>query len=63
MATWKNVTNVTFDEIQVGASADLTRSLSQTVTGLPFRRLSVPPQGQYPPATSGERPRATWRPH
>jgi phosphate acetyltransferase len=30
MATWKNVTNVTFDEIQVGASADLTRALSQT---------------------------------
>ena len=30
MATWKNVTNVTFDEIQVGASADLTRPLSQT---------------------------------
>jgi phosphate acetyltransferase len=30
MATWTNLTNVTFDEIQVGASASLTRTLSQT---------------------------------
>jgi len=30
MAKWSNVTNVTFDEIQVGASASLTRVLSQT---------------------------------
>jgi acyl dehydratase len=30
MATWNNMTNVTFDEIQVGASASLTRALSQT---------------------------------
>jgi phosphate acetyltransferase len=30
MATWENVTNLTFDEIQVGASADLTRAVSQT---------------------------------
>jgi phosphate acetyltransferase len=30
MANWSNVTNVTFDEIQAGASASLTRTLSQT---------------------------------
>jgi phosphate acetyltransferase len=30
MPTWNNMTNVTFDEIQVGASASLTRALSQT---------------------------------
>jgi phosphate acetyltransferase len=30
MAKWSNVTNVTFDEIQPGASASLTRTLSQT---------------------------------
>lgn len=30
MAKWSNVTNVTFDEIQPGASANLTRALSQT---------------------------------
>jgi phosphate acetyltransferase len=30
MAKWSNMTNVTFDEIQVGASASLTRTLSQT---------------------------------
>ncbi len=29
MSTWKNMTNVTFDEIQPGATASLTRSLSQ----------------------------------
>jgi phosphotransacetylase/acyl dehydratase len=30
MAKWNNMTNVTFDEIQSGASATLTRTLSQT---------------------------------
>lgn len=30
MPQWNNMTNVTFDEIQAGASADLTRTLSQT---------------------------------
>jgi phosphate acetyltransferase len=30
MAKWNNVTNVTFDEIQTGASASVTRTLSQT---------------------------------
>ena len=30
MAKWSNMTNVTFDEIQTGASASLTRTLSQT---------------------------------
>src|SRR6516165_5288599 len=30
MANWNNMTNVTFDEIQAGASAELTRTLSQT---------------------------------
>lgn len=30
MAKWSNMTNVTFDEIQAGASASLTRTLSQT---------------------------------
>lgn len=30
MAKWSNLTNVTFDEIQPGASASLTRTLSQT---------------------------------
>src|SRR5262249_38055392 len=30
MAKWNNMTNVTFDEIQPGASASLTRTLSQT---------------------------------
>jgi phosphate acetyltransferase len=30
MAKWSNMNNVTFDEIQVGASANLTRTLSQT---------------------------------
>jgi phosphate acetyltransferase len=30
MATWNNMTNVTFDEIQPGTSASLTRTLSQT---------------------------------
>ena len=30
MAKWSNMTNVTFDEIKPGASADLTRTLSQT---------------------------------
>jgi hypothetical protein len=30
MAKWNNMTNVTFDEIQVGASAILTRTLAQT---------------------------------
>jgi phosphate acetyltransferase len=30
MAKWNNMTNVTFDEIQDGASASLTRTLSQT---------------------------------
>jgi phosphotransacetylase/acyl dehydratase len=30
MAKWSNMTNVTFDEIQPGASASLTRTLSQT---------------------------------
>jgi phosphate acetyltransferase len=30
MAKWNNMTNVTFDEIQAGASASLTRTLSQT---------------------------------
>lgn len=30
MAKWSNMTNVTFDEIHVGASASLTRTLSQT---------------------------------
>jgi phosphotransacetylase/acyl dehydratase len=30
MANWNNMTNVTFDEIQAGASASLTRTLSQT---------------------------------
>jgi phosphate acetyltransferase len=30
MPQWNNVTNVTFDEIQVGASASLDRTLSQT---------------------------------
>jgi phosphate acetyltransferase len=30
MAKWTDMTNVTFDEIQVGASASLTRTLSQT---------------------------------
>ena len=30
MAKWKNMSNVTFDEIQPGASASLTRALSQT---------------------------------
>jgi phosphate acetyltransferase len=30
MAKWNNMTNVTFDEIEPGASADLTRTLSQT---------------------------------
>jgi phosphate acetyltransferase len=30
MSKWNNMTNVTFDEIQVGASASLTRALSQT---------------------------------
>jgi hypothetical protein len=29
MPTWKNMTNVTFDEIHIGATASLTRSLSQ----------------------------------
>src|SRR5271166_2160167 len=30
MAKWSNMTNVTFEEIQPGASASLTRTLSQT---------------------------------
>jgi phosphate acetyltransferase len=30
MAKWSNMTNVTFDEIQAGASASLTRTLSRT---------------------------------
>ncbi len=30
MANWNNMTNVTYDEIQPGASASLTRTLSQT---------------------------------
>jgi phosphate acetyltransferase len=30
MAKWRNMTNVTFDEIQAGASASLKRTLSQT---------------------------------
>jgi phosphate acetyltransferase len=30
MAKWNNMTNVTFDQIQSGASASLTRTLSQT---------------------------------
>jgi phosphate acetyltransferase len=30
MAKWNNMTNVTFDEIQTGASASLSRTLSQT---------------------------------
>ncbi len=30
MPTWNNLTNTTFDEIQVGAEASLTRTLSQT---------------------------------
>jgi phosphate acetyltransferase len=30
MAKWNNMTNVTFDEIQAGASASLTRTLSRT---------------------------------
>jgi phosphate acetyltransferase len=30
MATWNNMTNITFDEIQAGASASMTRTLSQT---------------------------------
>jgi len=30
MAKWNNMTNVTFDEIEPGASASLTRTLSQT---------------------------------
>jgi phosphate acetyltransferase len=30
MANWNNMTNVTFDEIQAGASASLTRTLSPT---------------------------------
>ena len=30
MAKWTNLNNVTFDEIQPGASASLTRTLSQT---------------------------------
>jgi phosphate acetyltransferase len=30
MAKWNNMTNVTFDEIEAGASASLTRTLSQT---------------------------------
>jgi phosphotransacetylase/acyl dehydratase len=30
MAKWNNMTNVTFDEIQVGASANMSRTLSQT---------------------------------
>jgi phosphate acetyltransferase len=30
MAKWTNMSNVTFDEIEPGASADLTRTLSQT---------------------------------
>ena len=30
MPQWNNITNVTFDEIQVGASASLDRTLSQT---------------------------------
>jgi phosphate acetyltransferase len=30
MATWNNLTNVTFDEIEAGASASLTRTLSAT---------------------------------
>jgi phosphate acetyltransferase len=30
MPTWKNMTNLTFDEIQAGVSASLSRSLSQT---------------------------------
>jgi phosphate acetyltransferase len=30
MAKWNNMTNVTFDELQAGASASLTRTLSQT---------------------------------
>jgi phosphate acetyltransferase len=30
MAKWNNLTNVTYDEIQPGASASLTRTLSQT---------------------------------
>jgi len=30
MAKWNNLTNVTFDEIEPGASASLTRTLSQT---------------------------------
>jgi phosphate acetyltransferase len=30
MATWSNMTNVIFDDIQAGASASLTRTLSQT---------------------------------
>ncbi len=30
MAKWNNMTNVTFDEIQAGTSASMTRTLSQT---------------------------------
>ena len=30
MPTWNNLTNTTFDEIQAGAEASLTRTLSQT---------------------------------
>ncbi|MFO0925682.1 MAG: hypothetical protein U0736_01420 [Gemmataceae bacterium] len=30
MPAWTNLTNVTFDEVQIGASANLTRTLSQT---------------------------------
>src|SRR6516165_10461060 len=30
MATWNNLTNTTFDEIQAGAEASLTRTLSPT---------------------------------
>lgn len=30
MPAWTNLTNVTFDEVQVGASANLTRTLSPT---------------------------------
>ena len=30
MAKWNNMTNVTFDEIKAGASASLSRTLSQT---------------------------------
>ena len=30
MPRWSNMTNVTFDEIEAGASATFTRTLSQT---------------------------------